>query len=56
MALVRAEISEEYIACFITVTITGELGTKLAVTSNRSTQSNIIEDGILHSHRCENLK
>jgi hypothetical protein len=35
VALVRADVSEEPIASFIRVTRIGELGTKLAVTSNR---------------------
>jgi hypothetical protein len=34
-ALVRTEVSEELIASFIRVTVIGELGTTLAVTSNR---------------------
>jgi hypothetical protein len=35
----------------------GELGTTLAVTSNRrATRRNIPEDAILHSHRRENIK
>jgi hypothetical protein len=43
------------------VTRIGEVGTTLAVTSNRNmlrraTQRNIPEDGILHTHRCGNLK
>jgi hypothetical protein len=46
------------------VTVRGELGTMLAIISNRSslhrnttvTQRHIPEDGILHSHRRENLK
>jgi hypothetical protein len=45
---------------FIRVTRIGELGTRLAVTSNRritrATRPNIPEDAILHSDRHENLK
>jgi hypothetical protein len=37
VALVRTEVSEEHIAVFIRVSGYGELGTKLAVISNRST-------------------
>jgi hypothetical protein len=37
VALVRTDASEECSACFIRVTIIGELGTTLAVTSNRRT-------------------
>jgi hypothetical protein len=60
VALVRTEVSGELSAYIISVTRIGELGT-LAVTSNRSvlrrvTRRNIPEDGILHSHRRENLK
>jgi hypothetical protein len=53
VALVRTDISEELSAYFIRVTIIGELGTALAVTSNRRTHG---EDTILYSHRRENLK
>jgi hypothetical protein len=35
VALVRTEVSEELSASFISVTRIGELGTTLAVTSNR---------------------
>jgi hypothetical protein len=64
VALVRTDVSEELSASFIRVTRIGELGTTLAVTSNRSTlrrntsatRRNIPEDTILHSHRRENLK
>jgi hypothetical protein len=37
VALVRADVSEELSAFFIRVTRIGELGTTLAVTSNRRT-------------------
>jgi hypothetical protein len=37
VALVRADVSEELRASFISVTRIGELGTTLAVTSNRRT-------------------
>jgi hypothetical protein len=37
MALVRTDVSEEPSASFIRVTIIGDLGTTLAVTSNRRT-------------------
>jgi hypothetical protein len=37
VALVRTDVSEELSASFIRVTRTGELGTTLAVTSNRRT-------------------
>jgi hypothetical protein len=37
VALVRTDVSEEYIASIIRVTRISELGTMLAVTSNRST-------------------
>jgi hypothetical protein len=37
VALIRTDVSEELNASFITVTRIGELGTMLAVTSNRRT-------------------
>jgi hypothetical protein len=37
VALMRTDVSEELIAFFIRVTRVGELGTTLAVTSNRRT-------------------
>jgi hypothetical protein len=71
MTLVRTDVSEEHIAPIMRVKRIGVLGT-LAVTTNRSmlgairssetavhtraTGCNIPEDGILHSHRRENLK
>jgi hypothetical protein len=58
-ALVRTDISEERIASIIGVTGIGELGTTLAVTSNRSALPlgvTFPEDDILHSRRRENLK
>jgi hypothetical protein len=38
VALVRTDVSEELSASFIWVTRIGELGTTLAVTSNRNTE------------------
>jgi hypothetical protein len=61
VALARTDVSEEYSASFIRVTRIGELGTTLAVTSNRRklrrvTQRNNPGDAILRSHSRENLK
>jgi hypothetical protein len=57
VALERTDVSKELSASFIRVTRIGELGTTLAVTSNRRTlRSNIPEDTIPHSYRRENLK
>jgi hypothetical protein len=64
VALVRTEVSDKHIASIIRVTRIGELGLTSGVTNNRSTlrrntrasQRNIPEDGILQSHRRENLK
>jgi hypothetical protein len=47
VALVRTDVSEELSTSFIRVTSIGELGTTLAVTSNRRTLRNIPEDTIL---------
>jgi hypothetical protein len=68
-ALVRTDISVELSASFIRVTRISELGTTLAVTSNRrmlrrntkctvtrATRHKIPRDAIFHSHRSENLK
>jgi hypothetical protein len=52
VALVRTDVSEELSTSFVRVARIGELGTALAVTSNRKT----LADTILHSHRRENLK
>jgi hypothetical protein len=49
-------VSEEGIASIIRVTGIGELRKMAAVTCNRSTPYNILEDGILHGHHLENLK
>jgi hypothetical protein len=51
VALVRTDVSEEFSPTFIRVTRIGKLGTTLAITSSR-----FPEDGVLHSHRRENLK
>jgi hypothetical protein len=63
VALVITDVSEERSTSIIWVTIIGGLGTTLVVTSNRRKRFlqephgvNIPEDGILHSHRRENLK
>jgi hypothetical protein len=61
VALVKTDVSEELSTSIISVTRIDELGTTLAVTSNRrtlrrATRRNIPEDAILHSHRRENLK
>jgi hypothetical protein len=58
VALVRADFSEERVASIIKLTRISELGTTIAVTSNRSTmRRNIIrEDGIIYSHHRENHK
>jgi hypothetical protein len=59
VALIRTDVSEEPGASFIRVTRIGELGTTLAVTSNRRMlrrNGSIPEDTILHSHRRGNLK
>jgi hypothetical protein len=61
VALVRTNVSEELSVSFIRVTRIGELGTTLAVTSNRrtlrssetsvlTTRSNVPEDAILNFH------
>jgi hypothetical protein len=64
VVLVRTDVSEEFSATFFRVTRIGELGTMLAVISNRrtlwrntrATWRNIPVDAILHSHHRENLK
>jgi hypothetical protein len=55
VALVRSNVSEERSASFIRMTRIGELGTTLAVTSNRSTLRRNTKTPILHSHRREYL-
>jgi hypothetical protein len=44
VALVRTDVSEELSDPFIRVTRIGELGTTLAVTSNRRTQRASVDD------------
>jgi hypothetical protein len=67
VALVRTDVSEEYITSIIRVTRIGELGTTLAGTSSRSAlrrntnltkvaRLHITKDGVLHSRLRENLK
>jgi hypothetical protein len=59
VALVRTDVSEERIAPLIRVTRIGELGAESSSktpVNTRATHRNIPEDGILHSHRRENLK
>jgi hypothetical protein len=58
MALVGTDVSEELSAFIIRMTRICELRTTLAVTSDLHTlqRNNIPEDGIIHSHRRENLK
>jgi hypothetical protein len=41
VALARTDVSEELSVSFIGLTIIGEIGTKLAVTSNRITLRNV---------------
>jgi hypothetical protein len=56
VALVRTHVLEEPSTSITKVTRIGELGTTLAVTSNRRTLRNIPEYGILHSHHLKNIK
>jgi hypothetical protein len=61
VVFVRTDVSEECIASIVRVTRISELGTTLAITSNRrtlrrGTWGNIPEDGILHCHRRDNFK
>jgi hypothetical protein len=56
VALVRTNISEEFISSIIRVTRFVELGTMLIITSNRHMLRRNTDDAIPHSHRRENLK
>jgi hypothetical protein len=63
VAHVRTDVSEERRASIIRVARIGELGKMMEALSSsetsvltRTTRRNISEDGILHSHRRENLK
>jgi hypothetical protein len=51
VALVRTDVSEDYSASFIRVTRIGELGTTLAVTSNRRTLR--VDRGVSRGQRDE---
>jgi hypothetical protein len=55
VALVRTDVSEKRSASIITVTRIGELGTTLAVTSNRSTLQRNISSPILVTVKMEAL-
>jgi hypothetical protein len=59
VALVRTHVSKELSASFVKVTRVSELGTTLAVTSNRRMLrrniKSIPEDDIFYSQRRENL-
>jgi hypothetical protein len=56
VALVRTDVSEELSAYFIRVTIIGELGTTLALTSNRRTHSQTVSRILEHiAHYCTSL-
>jgi hypothetical protein len=55
VALVRTDVSKECSASIITVTGIGELGTKLAVISNRRRLRRNTKNNILHTDRRENL-
>jgi hypothetical protein len=56
LALEGTDVAEEHIAYIIRFQRVSELGTTLAVTSNRRTQRNIPGYSILHIHRPENLR
>jgi hypothetical protein len=51
VALVRTDVSKERIASIIRVTKIGEVGTTLAVTSNRCTRPELLVMLIYHRHR-----
>jgi hypothetical protein len=54
--MLRRVALEKLSPSFIRMTRIGELGTTLAVTSNRRALQRNTEDAILHSHCRENLK
>jgi hypothetical protein len=59
VALVRTDVSEELGASIIRVTRIDELGVLSSCETSvltKATRRNSPEDGILHSHRRENLK
>jgi hypothetical protein len=56
VAFVTTDVSEQLSTSIITVTGIGELTFVVTSVLTRATRLNIPEDGILHSHRRENIK
>jgi hypothetical protein len=55
VAVLRSDVSEELTASIISVTRIDELRMSTATSKRHTLRNNIPEDGILHSHRQENL-
>jgi hypothetical protein len=49
VALIRTEVSEEFSTCIIRVTAISELGTTLAITSNRSVRRLLVTANVVPS-------